>query len=606
MEQLSQFERDQGFAAAVLASITLKPASESPNEPHVVPFENRPDPAAISRMASERMNQMDPAPPQEDHSVVCRVWMSWLAARYANTAYGRTRSLNQAAEALASLTDDLLRQRIIVEQWAGSSPALRQEYEAIVSAHPVISGIQWETKPPTPFVNAVKTVDHDASVPDVTPTLCLDSLPDATEQKRSPERNWTYARRICGAAFAASALVGIASLWQQILPNGEHLVAVVPATRSVSEETTLKVADRPTKENVPSVVKVEIHKPTGPDVGEAMSHIDMLWLRTDNVPMPSAISSGSIIKSISAAQQNRNQLKKPDPKSVKFGLLKLMYAEQTYGLNSPETANCLSQLSQLHIEMEQYAEAEPYLQRLLKLREDESDSDHRDIAECLDCLADAYFMQHKYDLAKPLYRRIVDIQNAAPDVFRHERARSLEKLAKAHLWLGDFLNGRELFERVLAIQEAELGTTHPEIAATIESLGMCRLGEKDYESADLLFNRGLRIRESKFGSNDPLVAASLNSLAMLACARGDYATAEPLLQRAVSIAERNSGSEGKFTADCVTNLAKLKFMQACYAEAESLFRRVWQIRLNSLGAEDEDTKDADELVQRVMKLRGSR
>ena len=605
MEQLSQFERDQGFAATVLASITGKPASELPGEPAVVAFKHRPDPAAISRMASERMNQMDPVPPPEDHSVVRRVWMSWLSARYANTAYGRTRALNQAVEALASLTDDLLRQRIIIEQWSGSSPSLRHEYEAIVSAHPVIGGIQWETKAPIQFANAVTTVDDDGNAPGVTPTLCPESLSDATDQKRPPEPKWISARRICGAAFAASALVGIAIQWQKILPNSEKVVTV-PVTQAVSEEITPKVADLPATEIMPSVVKVEIHKPTGTDVVETMSHIDLLWLRTDNVPMPSAIASGSIIKYISTAQQNHDQVKKPDPKAVKFCMSKLFNAEQTYGLKSPEAANCLSQLSQLHIELEQYAEAEPYLQRLLKLREEESGSDHRDIEECLDCLADAYFMQHKYDLAKPLYQRIVDLQKAAPDVFRHERTRSIEKLAKAHLWLGEYHNGRALFEQVLALQEAELGTTHPDIAATVENLGMCRLGEKDYESAGPLFNRGLSIRESTFGANDPLVAASLNSLAMLACARGDYARAEPLLQRAVSIAEHNSGSEGKFTADCVNNLAKLKFMQAFYAEAELLFRRVWQIRQKVLGPDDEDTKDADELVQRTRKMRGSR
>ncbi|HTK09076.1 MAG TPA: FxSxx-COOH system tetratricopeptide repeat protein [Ktedonobacteraceae bacterium] len=188
-----------------------------------------------------------------------------------------------------------------------------------------------------------------------------------------------------------------------------------------------------------------------------------------------------------------------------------------------------------------YTEAEPLLQRVLRIREQVLGAEHLQVAEVLNGLASLYLRQGKYEQAEPLY------------------------------------------QRALRIREQVLGTEHPQVATLLNNLAELYRGQGRYEQAEPLFLRALQIWEQDLGSDHPRVAYPLNNLAELYRGQGRYEQAEPLFLRALQIWEQTMGIEHFLVADALNGLALLYKEQRKYEQAESLFWRALRIREQALG-----------------------
>ena len=615
MDQLSHSDRERTIATAVLAAMTSGSLPTGSDDTSVLPFKGRPNPGAISKMAIERVNQMEPAAPLADRPVVHRVWMSWFAASTAKTEFGRTSALREAADALALLQDATLCQRLLREQLAESSAALRGEYEAIIAAHPVVGAMQLELdeqdlaaddepigggSPLTLAADVEKAVRRiEAASPG--PIVLPNSIATKSGHFVRPNRLLPTARTIIGLSVAATLVIGFV-FWRQYQSHedGTSQVAQVTPTKIPSGMqngngvVVPKVAPSPTKDDAPPIL--------GSNEPDTMTFNELFWLHTDIVPLPPSPKNDPGVKIISSFLTRRSRSREFDKAAELDCLDKLNEAELTYGVNAPATATCLNALAKLYLKYERYSVAEPYLVRLLKLQEAELGSNHSDVVTCLEGLAESYFQQEEYDSAKPLYKRLLKLCDTDPNL-NLDRGTCLENVAKVDFWSGDYTEAALRFQRVLEIREAALGARDPEIATCLDNLGMSRLGERNLAAAQPLLERALEIREIAFGRNHPLTAASLNSLAMLSCAKQDFPTAQELLQRVVNIAASNFGADDEFTANCLDNLAKLQFMQANYSEAERLFRLVWRIRSDVFGPGDSNTLNAKMNFERAARMR---
>ncbi|GJQ58361.1 MAG: tetratricopeptide repeat protein [Candidatus Scalindua sp. AMX11] len=142
-----------------------------------------------------------------------------------------------------------------------------------------------------------------------------------------------------------------------------------------------------------------------------------------------------------------------------------------------------------------YKEAQPWLEKLLQLRQQET-TETVELAQIQNNLALLYHDMGKYEVAEPLYKR------------------SLE------------------------IKEKALGLDHPSVATTLNNLANLYREQGKYEEVEPLYKRSLEIKEKTLGSDHPSVAETLNNLACLYRKQGKYEESEPLYKHALDILRR--------------------------------------------------------------------
>ena len=231
-----------------------------------------------------------------------------------------------------------------------------------------------------------------------------------------------------------------------------------------------------------------------------------------------------------------------------------------------------------------YAEAEPLLERVLAICEQELGAMHPNTATILNNLATLYNNQGKYATAEPLYLRALAICEQQFGTMHPSTASSLNNLAALYKYQGKYAEAEPLLERALAICEQQFGTMHPSITATLNNLAGLYEVQGKYAKVELLLKRALTIKEQYLGVMHPSTANTLNSLAVHYQGQGKDEEAEPLLERALAICEQQLGAMHPDTALSLNNLAQLYLGQGKYDAAEPLYLRTLAICEQQLGA----------------------
>jgi tetratricopeptide (TPR) repeat protein/DNA-binding XRE family transcriptional regulator len=236
-----------------------------------------------------------------------------------------------------------------------------------------------------------------------------------------------------------------------------------------------------------------------------------------------------------------------------------------------------------------YGEAEPLLQRALRIREQVLGTDHPDVARTLNYLANVYWQQSKYGKAEPLLQRALRIREQVLGPNHPEVANTLHNLATLFLAQGNYGAAEPLYQQALRIVEQSLGPNHLNVASTLHNLASLFLTRGSYVAAEPLYQQALRIVEQSLGPNHPEVAHPLNGLAENFLAQGNYEAAEPLYQRALRIREQALGPDHSEVAHPLNGLANLSREQGNYAQAERLYQRALSIREHRLSKHHPDT-----------------
>ena len=88
-------------------------------------------------------------------------------------------------------------------------------------------------------------------------------------------------------------------------------------------------------------------------------------------------------------------------------------AEHAYGANDIKVADKLDDMAQVYEKQREYAVAEPFYIRALKIREASLGENHLAVAATLDNLGLLYLEQEKYAAAEPLFKRSLAIEEKA-------------------------------------------------------------------------------------------------------------------------------------------------------------------------------------------------
>jgi tetratricopeptide (TPR) repeat protein len=270
------------------------------------------------------------------------------------------------------------------------------------------------------------------------------------------------------------------------------------------------------------------------------------------------------------------------------------FLSQIRFLDSPDLAKSLDRLGCLYQEQGRYGEAEPLLQKALKLHRRLAGDDHPDVATSLNNLARLYKSQGRYNEAEPLYEQSLEIRKHQLGADHPAVATSLNNLAELYNSQGRYNEAEPLYEQSLEIMERQLGADHPAIAISLNNLAGLYKSQGRYSEAESLYMRSLGIREQQLGADHPAVAISLNNLAELYRMQGRYSEAEPLYRRSLEIIERQLGADHPDVAQSLNNLAALYYFQGRYSKVEPLYIRSLFILKQQLGAEHPTTKTIEQ------------
>jgi len=197
-----------------------------------------------------------------------------------------------------------------------------------------------------------------------------------------------------------------------------------------------------------------------------------------------------------------------------------------------DLANSVYSVGRKYLRVGRPAEALPFLERALKLRESLLGPQSLPVAEVLGSLALAHNALGHVDETGALFERAIAIQDAASP--GGDAAASLRNN------YGVFLLGRRQFDRAEAmfrrsIAEYEKVPGDEQIALPLVNLGELLSRREDLEPAEALFERAMAISARIYGAESFPIAYDLAYLGDLARRKGDLPRARTLLEESLRL-----------------------------------------------------------------------
>jgi len=188
-------------------------------------------------------------------------------------------------------------------------------------------------------------------------------------------------------------------------------------------------------------------------------------------------------------------------------------------------------------------------------------------------VANVYYQNAKYKEAEPLMQRALKIDEASLGKDHPNVAIDLNNLAQLYKATNRLKEAEPLMQRALKIDEASLGKDHPRIAIDLNNLAQLYQATNRRKETEPLMRRVVEILENPGGEPLPNYGAALNNLAQLYQDTDRLKEAEPLMQRALAIDEASLGKDHPDVAIDLNNLAQLYQATNRLEEAEPLIER---------------------------------
>ncbi len=284
-------------------------------------------------------------------------------------------------------------------------------------------------------------------------------------------------------------------------------------------------------------------------------------------------------------------------------------------------AEAQSTLGIILAEQGKLAEAQPYFERCLALREKHWGPDHLDVASARQNLGNLFGMQGKSDQALEFYRQTLAARirilgphhpevgtaynNLCVELTRRGELDAAQESGQQALaiWTGAFgpnhadvgsaqlnlahvlcLQGkqqaaRQSYLQVLKIWQAAYGPAHPDLAFALSGLGDLDADAGQHPAALIHYQKALAIREQALGAAHPLVAESLTKVARSLIGQGQVRPARDLLERALAIHQNSPGdpiqlAATKFRLAQALGRGKTDRALALACQAQDLYRQI--------------------------------
>jgi tetratricopeptide (TPR) repeat protein len=252
------------------------------------------------------------------------------------------------------------------------------------------------------------------------------------------------------------------------------------------------------------------------------------------------------------------------------------------------TGRLFNELGQLFHAKARFAEAEPFMRRVIEINEAVRGKDDPVVATCLNNLAALLQATNRFDEAEPLMRRALAIDEKSYGADHPKVALHLNNLAQLLQATNRLAEAEPLMRRALTIDEQSSGPDHPNTAIRLNLARLLHATHR-FAEAESMMRRALAIDETSYGPDHPKMAIRFNNLAKLFRATNRLAEAEPLMRRALEINEKSVGPNHPEVATNLNNLAGLLWATNRLAEAEPPMRQALTIFEASFGPDHPNT-----------------
>jgi CHAT domain-containing protein len=232
--------------------------------------------------------------------------------------------------------------------------------------------------------------------------------------------------------------------------------------------------------------------------------------------------------------------------------------EANPGPESPEIATCLNKLSLLLLYRDAFYEAEPLMQRGLKIREKLYDEQSNpDLAASLGNVGLLYFQLGAYEEAKEPLSRALEIYKrlTAKDAAYLLGASNVRRtLASLYAAQGKSNEAEDLLRQVIADISKRFGRDSTEAADAMVALAGLQLNGKRFKEAEGWFTKALEIQSKKLPAGHEKILRTRNSLAICFQYQGNYAKARRMLEEIMPVCLEKLGRDHPLTITVSHNL----------------------------------------------------
>ena len=250
------------------------------------------------------------------------------------------------------------------------------------------------------------------------------------------------------------------------------------------------------------------------------------------------------------------------------------YAQQAYTIrrdllteHDPKIMACQIQLGKIYWSLQNYDQAEMFLQQALASCNLHEETDPVMQAEAYMCLGQVYHHTAKHEEAQAHFEKALSFFDADGETHHPIEARTLHELGTLYLNNDQYEQAQAVFERALPAYEAVVGREHPATAATLQNLAILHYRMGDQEGAFHYFQEVLALSEKLFGIEHHVTAAAYNGLGVYHLGMAQYEKAHWYFENALAVRQKILGPENVHTAFSLNNVGLTAVKLGDYSSA---------------------------------------
>lgn len=236
------------------------------------------------------------------------------------------------------------------------------------------------------------------------------------------------------------------------------------------------------------------------------------------------------------------------------------------GPESPETADSLNRLGNIHRRFGRLVEAEPMLVRALQWRQANGPVDH-DLADSYNNVGLLQNDLGHYIQAEQTLRRSIELHRRAGGPDTEQVTAPLHNLSLSLRRQGRLEEARTASMEALAIKRAAGDWSLSSVAVTLAALANIERERGELAAALAYSEESLGMREQVFGRDNVMIASGLVTHAEILAELDQSANAEALLREALALHDAAGTLDGLRAADARLALGRLLIGQARMDEA---------------------------------------
>jgi non-specific serine/threonine protein kinase/serine/threonine-protein kinase len=259
--------------------------------------------------------------------------------------------------------------------------------------------------------------------------------------------------------------------------------------------------------------------------------------------------------------------------------------EAAFGRQDDNTLDAYLMLAVNGLGNERDDEARDLLEMVLTER-DAADADPADIASTASNLATAYINLRQFEEAEPLLERVLDIYAELDDLDVSTVAMAKDRLARMRSYQKRHDEAIAIMQEVVEMCRRECGALHPRTLRNLNRLARTyERADRHQESLDV-HRESLRLQREVLGDRHPSTQTAITDVGIAMSRLGHHQEALPLHEEVLQISRETFGSEHPLTADRMGNLAVCYWYLGRMEECAELFREAYELGRRLLGERD--------------------